>query len=211
MNAYTKFCTEEPKNRLKSEWQGYAWTQEKRVEGKDLSTQVDIFGESDNRIILIQFEMHREAVTTNALKTAYCLENNRHFVDKQLLILHVLSPFHEKPEETPNDLDRNQPPEGTEQEVPNGFMRYLRRRETRAAARKNAYNHKLLCFFLKQKQAIDNATTTYEVIEWEVDDSAVRKATIELPDKGPFPEGTRNAIAILAKRLGEVIEEWQKE
>jgi hypothetical protein len=214
MSEYTEFCVSELRKALRLECSKFEWAEgEKTIEGADFTTRVDVYGKDDGRVVLIQFEMHRGAVSTNALKAAYCLENDHFFRGKQILILHVLSPFYEKPERT-GDTKQTSVPEWVPPERENqyrGFLIQQRRMETRESARENAFNHKLLLLFLKRKCLLDSATRIYEVIEWNPADPEVREATIVLPEKREvFPANTQQAVAALAKQLGKVIEEWQK-
>jgi hypothetical protein len=214
MDEYTEFCVSELRKALRLECSKFEWAEaEKTIEGADFTTRVDVYGEDDGCVVLIQFEMHRGAASTNALKAACCLENDYRFRGKQILVLHVLSPFYEKPQRT-GDAEQTSVPEWVPPEKENQypvFLRWQGRTETRESARENASNHKLLLLFLKRKRILDNATRTYEVIEWNPTDPKVREATIVLPEnREVFPANTQQAVAALAKQLGKVIEEWQK-
>ena len=209
MHEYTKFCVSKLRESLCSECPYLDWTDEETIEGTDFTTRIDISGKDKQRIVLIQFEMHREAVSTNALKAAYCLENDPRFRGRQILMLHVLSPFHEKPEQDPYDPGEEDVPEWADTKDYRGFRKKQKKRETRASGRRSAHIHKLLVLFLKRKGVLDNATTSYKVIEWPLDIPEVREATRVLPDEGSFPERTQEAIADLARLLRKAIEEWR--
>jgi hypothetical protein len=215
VKEYTKFCVSKLRKCLRSACSDFDWPDgEEKIEGKEFRTWIDVSGKKNNRAVLIQFEMHRESgVCTNALKIAYCLENDRHFRERQILILHVLSPFCEEPNEAHNgpeqisvpgwvaDADRDKYP---------GFVKEQIKKERRESSRKSATKYKLLLSFLKRKGVLDSATTTYEIIEWDLDDfPEVREATIVLPKKELFPVSTPQAVAILARQLAKAIDEWQ--
>jgi hypothetical protein len=203
VEEYTEFCVSKLRECISSECPDFQWGYgEETIEGRNLTTRIDIYGKNNGQVILIQFEMHREGFSTNVIKAAYCLENNPRFREKQILILHVLSPFSEKPERFQY---------GTEEGSDSEFLKFKHKTETRPSGRQKAYVHKLLCLFLKQRGILDSATTTYEIREWDLDDfPEVRKATIVLPSRGHFPAKTEEAISILARGLGELIKNWQR-
>jgi hypothetical protein len=202
MHSYTEFCTSELRQCLRAECADFEWASgETNIQGKEFRTQIDVSGERDNLVILVQFEMHRSNVSSNTLKMAYCLDNDRSFKGKEILILHVFSPFYEQPK--PDPLQQGETNEHAR------FERYIEGKETRELARRNAYKEKLLCLFLEEKRALHDATTTYKVVEWKLDNRPqVRHAAIVLPEK-PFPEDTKEAVASLAKQLGREIRTWQ--
>ena len=215
MHDYTKFCISELRECLRSECPYFDWASgEEVVKGKDFKTQIDVSGENNNHVVLIQFEMRRESgICTNALKIAYCLESDSRLREKQILILHVLSPFSEKPNEAHNESEQisvpGWVPEADRDKYPE-FLKGRTKKERRESARKSASKYKLLLLFLKRKGVLDSATTTYEVIEWNLDDfPEVREATIVLPTKEAFPKSTPQAVTNLARQLAKAIHQWQ--
>jgi len=199
---FTEYCISELKSHLSSELRDFHWTREEAISGGDFGTSFDICGKGDCGTVLVQFEMHREGVSTNALKAAYCLERDRRFGGKRVLVIHVLSPFHEKPPvwETRAEDDRER------------FERDQQRRSERHGGRRNACTHKLLCFFLKEKGILDTETTTYAIVEWRPEDPQVREATIVLPrgNEDEYPAQAREAIRSLGDQLGRLAKEWQR-
>jgi hypothetical protein len=202
MHSYTEFCTSELRQCLRAECPHLEWASgETNIEGKEFRTEIDVSGEKGNILVLVQFEMHRGSVSSNALKMAYCLDNDPSFKAKEILVLHVFSPFYEEPK--PDQLQQGGRNEWAR------FVRDTKRKETREAARRNAYEQKLLCLFLEEKRVLHETTTTYEVFEWKLDDfPQVRDATIVLPEER-FPAATKEAVASLAKQLGREIRTWQ--
>jgi hypothetical protein len=215
VHAYTDFCVSELRKCLRSECSDFEWPdREKIVQGKEFRTSVDLYGEDNKHVVLIQFEMRRESgICTNALKLAYCLESDPYFAGKKTLILHVLSPFSEEPKQRSDGLEQISIPEWVPEASKDEYSKFVKRQikeGTRESARRSASKYRLLLWFLKRKGVLDNATTIYEVIEWNPADPNVREATIVLPERGLFPANTQQAVAVLTKQLGKVIEEWQK-
>lgn len=211
MDKFTEFCMTELRVCLRSECQQLNWTDEETIEGRDFRTSFDVCGKNEEHVVLIQFEMHREGAATNVLKAAYCLESSNSFKGKSVLIVHIFSPFFEKVKRDDITIPAwvNQNIQSAEEQKER--VNIYRKRFGRESGRRNAYIHKLLCLFLKQKGIFDTATTDYEIIQWNLDNiRQVREATIDFPEQEQVPEETREAIVILAKHVRKVIEEWLK-
>lgn len=206
---YHEFCVSELRERLRSECQEFEWSYgEERIEGKDFATEIDVYGENDRHAVLIQFEMH-EGAPINALKVAYCLEENHRFKGKRILILHILSPFFTKPESVSDKLEECGIPESVSESERN-FRKWYGKKITRESARRGAHKQKLLCQFIERKGYLNSGNTMYKVIDWDLGNfSEVFEATIVLPKEEPFPEQTPAAIENLAKQIRAVIDRWK--
>ena len=133
----TEFYVNELKNCLNSAYTEYQWLLEKRISGRELETQIDIFGESDERIILVQFEMRREGTIANALKAVYCLEGHPDFGKKKALILHIFSPFSDGIPYTMGEEDIEIPQLANSKSK--DYIKWVNKKVTRPSGRRNAH------------------------------------------------------------------------
>ncbi len=208
MHEYTEFCISELRKCLRSRCPEFEWANlEETIEGKDFRTQIDVCGKTDKRQVLIQFEMRRESGLTNAVKARYCLEGKSFTKEEKILILHIFSPFSEKPEKGSDMIEDIDVPEGIDKE---DYLRFKEKKETRPPARRNAYVHRLLCQFVQTKGWLDSENITYRVMPWDLSGlPEVRKAFIVLPKgENEFPKETSTAIANLTNQIRIEIDKW---
>ena len=100
-HRFTIQCLNGLKSRLESDFKSVQWDTEKRFQSTGVAwtwVDVDIYGDNAESVIFIEFEMYRRNPEDNAVKLGELLTQRRNaapFAQKEILVLHVFSPFYE--------------------------------------------------------------------------------------------------------------------
>ena len=91
-DEFTTLCIKSLKEKLEEEFPNYDWCTEQTLKNTESRISVDIYGENDRSIIILEFEMYRRRPDNNASKL---FDFKEILMRKKVIIIHVFSPFYE--------------------------------------------------------------------------------------------------------------------